>query len=411
MPEASATTLNVRFGISKTWLCAGFVGLAALVVFSFGLRDEPHFADESAYYSQSAYADLIVFDRNHQAWLDYAGFDLPPLPKYLIGWSLRAFGHPRPAPSTAWQWYRGTDKRFETPDSLLAARVPSVIMGVVGCLAIFAFGTIGVDRRVGFLSSLFLMAEPLYRLHARRAMSDTTAEALMLSALAVGLWAWVRFVKGENSSRVALSSLGSGLFLGLAVLSKLNGVIAGFVLLSWIVLAWCLPTVSSRSRWTLLFTALVSGALAFGVFVALNPFLTAHPRGPIEPRLTTPAAMSFVDRVKFLKDHRVEASRQGQRLFPHNSLSTPLDRCSAVVVQGFGRFGLFGPSHSSSVVRFDPVQDRGAWIWLPWVVLGGVATVQLGLRQRIRGEPPAAWCLLLHALTALATVSAFIPLA
>ena len=74
------------------------------------------------------------------------------------------------------------------------ARWPSVVLGVLGCLSIYALGTIAFDRRVGWLSSLLLMANPLYRMHARRAMSDVPAEAFLLASLALGLLAWKRML-------------------------------------------------------------------------------------------------------------------------------------------------------------------------------------------------------------------------
>ena len=61
----------------------------ALTLFAFGLFDDS-FVDEYAYISQSYYADLFFEGKfNHPAWLDLYAFDLQPVPKYLIGPSLR----------------------------------------------------------------------------------------------------------------------------------------------------------------------------------------------------------------------------------------------------------------------------------------------------------------------------------
>ena len=55
--------------------------------------------DESAYVAQSYYADLLLEGRRDDpAWLDYAGYDLPPLAKYLVGIALRAGGPSPPGP-------------------------------------------------------------------------------------------------------------------------------------------------------------------------------------------------------------------------------------------------------------------------------------------------------------------------
>ena len=69
-------------------------------------------------------------------------------------------------------WYQDPNLRFETPEMLLVARWPSVILGALGCVAIFGLGALGRDRRTGAVAALLLMVNPLYRLHARRAMAD-----------------------------------------------------------------------------------------------------------------------------------------------------------------------------------------------------------------------------------------------
>ena len=80
-------------------------------------------------------------------------------------------------------------------------------------------------------------------------------------------------------------------------------------------------------------------------------------------------------------------------------------------MQGFGRFGLFGPRHSDSTRRYDWAQDRGAVVWLPCVVAGAAWAWSHGRRQLGRGEPPTAWAILVEAAVALAAVTAYLPLA
>ena len=58
-------------------------------------------------------------------------------------------------------------------------------------------------------------------------------------------------------------------------------------------------------------------------------------------------------------------------------------RPKVIVVQGFGRFGLFGPSESDSTVRFDLRQDWGVILWLPLVLSVSSRSVRLG-----RGSVP-----------------------
>ena len=83
----------------RRWAGPVLVTALALTVFGWDLASEPHFVDESAYISQSFYADLWLQHKwDDPLWLTYAGYDLPPLPKYVIGLALRIEGCPRPGP-------------------------------------------------------------------------------------------------------------------------------------------------------------------------------------------------------------------------------------------------------------------------------------------------------------------------
>ncbi|MGE5755376.1 MAG: hypothetical protein ACM35G_06635 [Planctomycetaceae bacterium] len=169
------------------------VVLAALAAFGCDLDSESAFADESAYFSQAYFADLwLRGDVHHPAWLEYPAYDLPPLPKYAIGLALKLGGYSSPGPSAARAWYADINRRFDPPGALVVARRPSVLFGALGCAAIYGLGLQARDRRVGALAALLLMANPLERLHARRAMADVPTEALMLASAALALWAWRR---------------------------------------------------------------------------------------------------------------------------------------------------------------------------------------------------------------------------
>ncbi len=396
------------------WLPPLALGAVALVVFGWDLPAEPHFVDESAYISQSYYADLFLSgDVDNPQWLGYPGVDLPPLPKYLIGWSLRVAGYPRPGPDAARAWYANTSRRFLPAPALTVARIPAVILGALGCVAIYAIGATAGGARVGLVAALMLMFNPLYRMHARRAMSDVPAEALILAALAVGLWAWTRILGRRGILVPALAlALGGGILAGLATLAKLNGALGGIVLAAWAGLALAVPTAGAGRKLVLVLATLVAGAVAIGTFTALNPFVTAHPKPPVDPRLAEVAEAGWLERMKMIYDHRVGLSATAATAFPHNALVTAADRVSAVVVQGFGRFGPLGPrGWTDSTIRFDRRQDWGAVVWLPLVAIGLVVAVLRGRGQIRRGEPPAASAVALQAVVACGVVTAFIPLA
>ena len=46
------------------------------------------------------------------------------------------------------------------------------------------------DARTGSLAAFLLMIDPLYSLHAHRAMADVPCEAFMLASLAIALSVW-----------------------------------------------------------------------------------------------------------------------------------------------------------------------------------------------------------------------------
>ena len=396
----------------RTCGCGVVVGILAFASFGYDLASEPHFVDESAYLSQTYYADLWLSGQvNHPAWLDRPAYDLPPLPKYLFGVALRVVGQRRPGPAAAEAWYRDTSKTFVTPAARVAARWPSVFLGAMGCVAIYGLGVLAAGRRVGVLAALLLMINPLYRMHARRAMSDVPCEALMLMSLVVALWTWREMLAGRlRPSRLLAAGL-AGVFGGLAALSKLTGGLAMIVLAAWVLLAISLPGVRIGRRFAVVLSALISGVVAFAVFLALNPFLTARPHGPLNPERRQIARMNLRERVGLLVSYRMWSSSSQQVAFPHNALVTPAEKLKAIAVQGFGRFGPLGPHRSDSTRRYDWAQDWGALIWWPCVI-GGVAWAwSRGRRQRAAGEPPTAWAILVEAAVAGGVVTAILPMA
>jgi 4-amino-4-deoxy-L-arabinose transferase-like glycosyltransferase len=413
MPDPSIEVPTHRAPHHGPLVWAVGVFLVAAGWFGFRLGAEPHFVDESAFYAQSFYADLLLEGRRDDpAWLDYGGYDLPPLPKYLIGLSLRIGGYRRPGPAAAWDWYRNTKRRFETPDSLIAARIPSVLFGALGCVAIFALGSMAFGRRAGLIAATLLMISPLYRTHARRAMSDVTAEACILMAMAFGLAAWMRWVDGKGGWRAWIGmTIGAGVCAGLAALSKLNGSLAVMILGAWVVLGVVIDRVPIRSRLALGLATLMAASVAFGTFAALNPFLTAHPRNVVGTPLEGLASASFWTRVDKIAEHRIGVSSNAKDQFPDDALRTPLEKLSAVAVQGYGRFSPLGPRHDDSTRRYEWRQDWGAIVWLPLVLSGLVVAVIRGRNQSRRGEPPTGWAIALAALLTFLAVTSFIPLA
>jgi len=389
------------------------VGLSALISIGWNLPSEPFFADESAYYSQSYFFTVYTSGRfDDPVWLDYPGYDLPPLTKYLIGASLRSSGYKTTGPAQALAWYQpgNTGLRFDPPGGLTVARVPIVMVGALGCLAIYGIGVLAGGRAVGLLAALFLMANPLYRLHARRAMSDVPCEAFVLLGLFFALWAWGRRLSGRPAVVAWFSAGAGGVSAGLAVLSKLSGLLALIVMAVWAVLALA-SRVSAATRIGAGALMLVAAVTAPVVFVALDPYLTAHPTRTLAPASEAINRMSLLERARWMFRLRFEVSADQKVAFPHNALNTPAEKLAVSVVQGFGRFGPFGPTHSDSVKRFDPRQDLGALLWLPWVAAGVVWAALRGRAQVRAGLPPTAWAILAQFAAAFGVVTLYLPMA
>lgn len=400
----------------RAWPCALLVGLLALAVFGFGVASEAHFADESAYISQSYYYDLFWLrgDRSGRSWLEYPALDLPPLTKYLVGAALDVAGHRRPGLDEAMVWYHDINRRPETMPMLLAARVPAVILGALGCVATFALGALAGGRRVGLVAAGLLMLNPLYRLSAHRAMADMPAQAMVLATAALALWTWRGVLSGRWGALAAIAGgLAAGLCGGLAVLAKLNGVLGLMTAATWWLLAAALPGVPARQKRLVSLSFGLAVVVAFGTFVWLNPFMTAPPSAALGAENARMVGRSLRDRTSAIVRNR-ESVIRGQVGKFREAIHRWPERPLVVAVQGFGRFGVFGPPRHNSQVpydRYDWSRDWGALIWLPWVAAGAAWAARRGREQRELREPPTAWALLIQAALAVAVVTALIPLA
>ena len=97
------------------------------------------------------------------------------------------------------KWYREHQlsvRRPQDPDGRSTSRF--LFLGALGCVALFGCGVLVKDRRVGTIAAVLLMINPLYALHAHRAMSEVPYEAFLISALGPGLSAMQRIWSGRS---------------------------------------------------------------------------------------------------------------------------------------------------------------------------------------------------------------------
>ena len=115
--------------------------------------------------------------------------DAPPHQRALLVWRVQTVRSRKPGP---------------------AARVPIILTGVLGCIAIFACGALIQNDRVGVIAAILLMLNPLFRLHAHRAMSNISVrdvhgggDLAFLVGMAAGLVRtnWPGFVAAQLSAQ------------------------------------------------------------------------------------------------------------------------------------------------------------------------------------------------------------------
>lgn len=423
---------SARFMRGRIPLAGAVVFVVACSSFLWKIDREPHFIDESAYISQTYFFTLLSEGKiNDPAWIEYPAVDLPPLPKYLIGLFLAQAGERIPGRDAARAWYLDQSIRCENDAMLRIARYPSVLLGGIGCAAIFAIGRIVWGRTsAGLLAAFFLAINPLYRLHARRAMADVPAETMILCSIAIAAWAWRAAIQASSGSpngspNTPASSLGkrliawvvAGVFAGSAVLAKLNGGLGLMTIVAIAVWGARTPRLAISRRFEFLIAPIVASAAAFITFAALNPTVYAHPAG-VPPR-AYPGTLNqrIIGRCRTIIDHRIEVSRIALSRFPSDALPTLGDKCEVFLVQGFGRFGPFGPARSDSRIRFDFKQDRGESVWAPIVFAGLVLAAIRGFgrseetRSVDLSAPPGTQILIIQTIVAWTTVVLFLPLA
>ena len=136
---------------------------------------------------------------------------------------------------------------------------------------------------------------------------------------------------------------------------------------------------------------IVTIAVALAVAVAFNPYLTAKPAGRCsKTRRRTLLPKNVWQRFLYQVKLRLEISSNQKTNFPNDALVDLPEKARVILVQGFGRFGPFGPREADSTMRYDFRQDWGAFLWLPLVCFGLFESVRLGLAQLRAGKPPAA---------------------
>src|SRR5262249_39277086 len=222
--------------------------------------------------------------------------------------SLRAAHLPMPGPAHAASWYDHYTP-FGTQATLIVARLPFLVLGALGCIALFGCGVRIQDWRMGVLAAVLLMINPLFRLHAHRAMSEAPYEALLIAALALTLWAGHRVWAGRSDPGTWLLFVLAGVCAGLSIASKFNGLLSLIVIAGWCGSALAAPRLPALRKLALAAGAIAITGMALGVFLALNPALTAQPRGGLSPQARAVAKLDPWERFRRMVEIRLAISK------------------------------------------------------------------------------------------------------
>ena len=248
------------------------------------------FGDETYWTAQGWKAAQLLFvrhDLTHAFWTfgrdakvlsetELPFFLMPPtrVPKLgliLIGTSVLLLDAPEPRPrpydffrSVAWNREHG---RLPPLATLVAARLPSAILGVVGALFLFSVLRGLLPPGWAFAGALLFALNPLVYWFSRLATADVIANSFSIGAILLAIRAC------ERPERWAPMLL-AGVLACAAVSSKLNaGILAPVLGAAFLIEAW------RRRMPGLLLRAAISAALAAALFVGLNPTLYSDPLG------------------------------------------------------------------------------------------------------------------------------------
>jgi 4-amino-4-deoxy-L-arabinose transferase-like glycosyltransferase len=272
----------------KRWLLrADILWIFALMAYVLaGTALVPFHADESTQImmSRDYYYQFVTGDWDQVLYQD------PPLneteqqlrllngtvSKYIFGLAATLAGYDIDQINEQWLWGAGWDWNVENghmPEDglLLAARLSAALFAALSVPVVFALGWLVGQRPAAYAVSFLLATHPVILLNGRRAYMESTLLFFSLLVVLAAAW-WGRYLTAADEANrrgrwwgpllLALAS-------GLAVASKHSGVVP--VAASYLGLALLIVWRGWARRRYAIPALLVSGVLAIGVFVALNP--------------------------------------------------------------------------------------------------------------------------------------------
>jgi hypothetical protein len=188
---------------------------------------------------------------------DYVhGLDHPALDRWVLGALLRIAGRMPATVPPEWDFTQSFEWNVEhgrvgPPATVQFVRAANAALMTIAaalmCLALMR----AVTPAAGLVAGLFFIVHP----SAMEVLWSLGPDALLWPLVAATLYLWVQF----GATRAG--AIAVGIAAGLATSTKLNGAVTVVAFCAWLLL---------KRRWRL---AVLAGAVAFAVFVAVNPFL------------------------------------------------------------------------------------------------------------------------------------------
>ena len=289
-----------------------------LVPFVKDIEKERYHFDEAGWITAGMqYSDLLAKrDLSDPAWqenLRKFGWPTPMVAKYIIGYSARKLGPNGPNETFSALLYNfNHDLRWNivngnVPDPALryAAQLPIAILAALTCLFVFYIGRELAGWKIGLLAAILLVSNPTMQASGRVAMTDVPGIFFVTFAVLVMIFllrAIEQIGRGENGAAFRVRDivpLGvftgiAGVAIGLAVSTKLSGIIADIIFISTTVYLILVPAIVGVLAWKnlghgkgdldmklvnrlLIVTLVIVEGIAVAVFIVTNPFLYSDP--------------------------------------------------------------------------------------------------------------------------------------
>jgi 4-amino-4-deoxy-L-arabinose transferase-like glycosyltransferase len=333
----------VRFGWLR--LLDLLVVLAAAAVVMRGVAAVPFHPDEAEYlrfgsglaldFSEQGFEPsrraLEAEGAQREPRRAYLHLNLGPLVPYLIGAAFVSAGLERRDRAGPWEWGRSYAENVAlghrpAREWLTLARGLSVLFAATAVLIVFALGLQCGGRGHAYLASGLLALNPIFLMHARRAMS----EAPLLALAALVWWLAARCVRASARSRIRLRHwLLFGIAAGTCVAAKHSGVLFVAAAGAWLA---CVEWRAARGR-SLAASGLhfpiqgvaLASASALALFIAIQPPLWSDPIGRLE-RIVDMRLASFARSVEVLGGELGRGERMLRALaLPFLSVPEPAD--------------------------------------------------------------------------------------